>query len=167
LHHDFREDAKELVSDIKDQISSYTASNTSQAKIEALESRIRHGRAKVGLLGQRLENVRARVETCEKQEAEWQAQTSRRLRMLWGALITAGVIFSVLIGVHYSPARVLEGDSSPATNLMNGIDNQTRSDIDGLSPVAGPQLKRSKPLLGWPVPTPMEEDPRLRIFDDL
>ena len=167
LHHDFQEDADELVSDIKDQISSYKTSNTSQAKIESLESRIRNGRVKVSLLGQRLENVRARVETWEKQEAQWQAQVSNRLRMLWGGLITAGVILTILIGVHYSPARTLDGDSSPATNLANGTQNKTRANLEGMSPFTGPQLKRSEALPRWPEVPPTEDDPRLRIFDDL
>ena len=56
---------------------------------------------KVYALGKRLEAARGKVESWEEREREWQARTSRRLRILWCVLGAVGWLFIVLLGIRH------------------------------------------------------------------
>ncbi|KAI9819565.1 MAG: hypothetical protein M1827_007015 [Pycnora praestabilis] len=83
LYRDFLTKSEALESDVTRQINESADFDEQQDRIETLESRVKISRSKASDLGSRLEDVRSRVEGWERREGEWQAKTSRRLRMLW------------------------------------------------------------------------------------
>jgi hypothetical protein len=96
--------------DLRSQIDVFNGGLESEQKtIEALEGRVRGQRVKAAKLGERLEEVRRRVKGWERTEGEWQAKTSRRLRLLWFALL---LIFILLLGLHYWPGHPLSSPQS-------------------------------------------------------
>ena len=95
---------------MRSRIDVFNAGFESEEKtIEGLEGRVRVQRVKAAKLGERLEEVRRRVKGWERMEGEWQAKTSRRLRILWGALLSVAILLLVL---HYRPGHLLDSQSS-------------------------------------------------------
>ena len=56
---------------------------------------------KVYALCKRLEAARCKVESWGERERDWQARTSRRLRILWYVLGAVGWLFIVLLGIRH------------------------------------------------------------------
>ncbi|KAI9889145.1 MAG: hypothetical protein M1814_005736 [Vezdaea aestivalis] len=168
LHHDFKDDADELVRDVTDQIDTVSATEDSQARIDELEQRIQAGRTKVIALGQRLEAVRQNVEHWEQQEQEWQAKTSRRLRMLWGGALTCVFVFVALLVVHRFR------DSMPSNTLMMAKSNGSATAANlTLAPgtnFTGPRVLKPTKSLTIPFQINSDDDDgcgTLKIFDEL
>ncbi|KAI9740389.1 MAG: hypothetical protein M1834_004969 [Cirrosporium novae-zelandiae] len=69
-----------------------TPLSKAESRIRELEDRMGRGRDTVEELGRRLEGARDRVEKWGEREREWQARTSRRLRALWGVLVSLVIV---------------------------------------------------------------------------
>ncbi|KAH0559508.1 hypothetical protein GP486_003975 [Trichoglossum hirsutum] len=111
LHQDFQSEAEAIEGVLKGQIDAFNSGLESEQKtIEVLEGRVRGQRVKAAKLGERLEEVRRRVRGWERTEGEWQAKTSRWLRLLWFALLLTVVWF---LGSHYWPGHLLSPQPSP------------------------------------------------------
>ncbi|KAH0545086.1 hypothetical protein FGG08_000857 [Glutinoglossum americanum] len=123
LHQDFQSEAEALERDLKSRIDMFNSGFESEQKIiEGLEGRVRGQRVKAAKLGERLEEVRRRVKGWERTEGEWQAKTSRRLRILWGALSSIALLFLV---VHYWPGYSPNSQPPPKhhDNVLVASDN--------------------------------------------
>jgi DNA repair exonuclease SbcCD ATPase subunit len=79
LHEGFQEEAGDLKSDIETQIEGFAGFHDQNERIDGLEMRVRSNKKKADQLSARLEDARARVQTLEAREVEWQTTVSRML----------------------------------------------------------------------------------------
>ncbi|KAF2088060.1 hypothetical protein K490DRAFT_906, partial [Saccharata proteae CBS 121410] len=99
LHAELGSDADEVMEEIQGQIVGFSGFHAQRQVIEEFEERIVTEREKAGVLYQRLEAARRRVDEREKAEGAWQATMSHRLRVLWAVLGVFVAILVVLIAV--------------------------------------------------------------------
>ncbi|KAF2705218.1 hypothetical protein K504DRAFT_471730 [Pleomassaria siparia CBS 279.74] len=172
LHDTFESDTQELVEETRGQFEGFNDFETQQEQVTALEDRIKAGKQKADKLTAKLENTRRRVEARAKLEAEWEATTSRRLRILWGILGSIAGLMLVAILVHQ-----LKPTSVPKKHL----DFSSRDDIlnapipevakEALMKTATTKSKsKSKSRKETPVSRAVKDikdDDGLRIFDEL
>lgn len=78
LHHNFRDEVRQLEVDVRGQVDSFRGFNGQQERIEELDGRIKAGQDRVKGLSERLEECRKQAEAWEKREREWQARTSSK-----------------------------------------------------------------------------------------
>ncbi|KAH7398019.1 hypothetical protein BKA64DRAFT_673360 [Cadophora sp. MPI-SDFR-AT-0126] len=181
LTEEFSTEAQEVVDDVTGQLDGFDGFREQEERLKALQERVGTGRARIKELGERVEVVRERVEGWEVAEGEWQDKTRRRLRVLWvGMSLVAGIIV-VLMAVQYTPARELKvmGNSSEgvkgsnATGLLGVI-----PDIAGVREEGSEEWTLASTGMGEKVMEKLregergrdgngEEDPRLRVFDEL
>ena len=169
MNDDFTRDSSEVVTDVISQLDAFGDFQAQEQKVLNLEKRIVAGRERAESLGLRVQAVKQRIERWEKVEGEWQQRTRKTLRVLWS--VTA-VIFLVVLGLvafQYTPARTLGPGVLHGFNISNftvnisdigsGVGNETlrlkRSAIDALERLQQPPGEE------------IEEDPRLRAFDEL
>ncbi|KAI9769705.1 MAG: hypothetical protein M1840_003942 [Geoglossum simile] len=114
LHQDFRSEAEAVGRGLGSQIDVFKGGFESEQKtIEGLEVRIKNQRVKATKLRERLQEVRRRVKGWERIEGEWQAKTTRRLRILWGVLLSVTILSLALC---YWPGH-LANSKSPLDRL--------------------------------------------------
>lgn len=100
----FSSDSAALNTEITTQVEANDRGFKQQAtRIENLEARMRTGREKVRVLGERLEGVRVRVEKEAERDREGRRRVGRRLRMLWGVMGIWGILILVGILVRHWP----------------------------------------------------------------
>lgn len=116
LGKDFEKETTNLDQDTRRQLEEFKSFKTQIRDIEALEKRMNAGREKVDALGQRLTVVKKQIEEWERKELEWQAQTSRRLRIFWVVIGTAILVLVIAVVIQ---TRSYEGLS----RLTNGSTN--------------------------------------------
>lgn len=167
LNAEFKNESEEIVGDIRAQLDGFQGFEEQEKRITDLQERIVQGRDKIKILGSRVDVVRERVEGWEKAELEWQEKTRKRLRVLWTLMSIVVVIVIALVVFRHTPARthphLPEGmntstltDKIPSfEQIANDTVNLTRKTVDALEGLRG---KDSEEL---------EDDPRLRIFDEL
>jgi hypothetical protein len=166
LNGEFEMESQELVADVNSQIDLYEGFDEQEKRILALAERVRMGREKIKDLGGRVELVKTRVEGWEAAEAEWKEKTRRRLRLLWILMGIAGGIFVLVMIFQNLPAKTPGQDAQKALNAsgllgkmpdMEPSKNETRE----------MQRKAGQALEGLRDKDQPDEDPRLRVFDEL
>jgi hypothetical protein len=167
LNEEFKNESEEIVGDIRVQLDGFQGFEEQEKRIADLQARIVQGRDKIKILGGRVDVVRERVEGWEKAEFEWQEKTRKRLRVLWTLMSIVAVIVIALVVFRHTPARnhphLPEGmnastlaDKIPSfEQIANDTVNLTRKTVDALE---GLKDRDGEEL---------EDDPRLRIFDEL
>ncbi|KFY12699.1 hypothetical protein V492_03717 [Pseudogymnoascus sp. VKM F-4246] len=169
LNEDFDDDTQAVAKEIQEQIKAFGDFQEPQTKIEALQARIQTGREKVNKLGARVEVIRKRAEGWAKVEDQWQEKTRKRIKLFWGLSATAVIVLVGLLIFQYTPAR------SPGPGIMDGLNTHgIKSGILDLerglvnesltieTQVAEPlEGLRKKP------DNSLDDDPRLRVFDEL
>lgn len=142
--------------------------------MESLEARLRAGRSTVEALKQRLEGVRTRAESWEKREQEWQAQTTKRLRILWGVISGLVFAFVLLMVIQYGPANTATQVRETARLVREKGRSAARvekvPDIGGLLAQKGGwswNREEQVSLETKAMPTGLPDDIRLRLFDEL
>ncbi|KAI9681129.1 MAG: hypothetical protein M1817_002411 [Caeruleum heppii] len=165
LQADFDAEAHDLETDVQGQIEDLSGFDTQQNKVEKLEERVMAGRRKTRDLGTRLDVVMRKVEGWERKEGEWQAKTSRRLRIFWSVVSVSILTFVALLIFQYLPGRP-QSDGSPLALRFNGTmqfkDLLTELNIETSS--SKPTLPSTGPLQA---PTMRGSDDRLKLFDEL
>jgi len=180
LTEQFSTEAQEVVDDVTGQLDGFDGFTEQEEKIKALQERVESGRARIKELGGRVEVVRERVEGWEVAEGEWQDKTRRRLRVLWvGMSFIVGIVV-VLMAVQYTPARDLKvmGNTSEGAKGLNttGLLGVI-PDMQGLRE-GSEDWSLARRGMGEKVLEKLrqverggdrdgEEDPRLRVFDEL
>ncbi|KAF2751017.1 hypothetical protein M011DRAFT_464809 [Sporormia fimetaria CBS 119925] len=170
LQDDFSNDTKELAEDIQGQVEAFGNFEKQEQAVVNLERRLQAGKEKAETLTARLAQARQRVEARATAEAEWEARTSRRLRVLWGILgsIAVAMIISMLL-LRLNPAPVTE-------SLQSSIDSTSRSLFDAPIPdetkeaIITPIPARPSTHITWDPPYAQSthaDDDRLRVFDEL
>jgi hypothetical protein len=169
LNEEFGTESEKVVKDIGASLDGFHGFTTQQRQIEELSERVKAGRDKVNTLRTRVDLVRDRVEGWERAEGEWQDRTRKRMRVLWILMSVAAAVFVALSIFRYTPV------GSPGLEILTRLNV---SDIVGSVPEPEPRketwtLKKtvmnalenmSSCDMGE---EPLEEDPRLRLFDEL
>lgn len=169
LNDDFIKESTEVVKDIEIQLDGFGDFHPQERKIENLEHRIEAGREKAHMLGDRVDLVKQKIERWERVESEWQQRTRKRLKFLWAITAVALLLLAGLVAFQYTPARTHGPGTLRGFNVSNISEN-----IPELEDVFGNEtqsLKRSaidtlKKLRRVPEEE-LEDDPRLRAFDEL
>jgi hypothetical protein len=167
LNEDFKVESEEVVDDIKTQLVSFEGFDDQQKRIEALAERVKAGRERIKILGSRVDIVKDRVSSWEQAEMEWKEKTRKRLRLMWTIMFVFTFLVVGLVIFQYTPAKT-HGPSPPRGLNTSGLlgkipniealGNETwtlkRKTDDALE-----ELRNNEDKL--------EEDPRLRVFDEL
>jgi hypothetical protein len=169
LNDDFIKESSEVVKDVETLLDGFDDFHPQERKIEDLEHRIESGREKTHVLGDRVELVKQKIERWERVESEWQQRTRKRLKFLWAITATALLILVGLVAFQYTPARThgpgtlrgfnVSNITVNVTELEDILGNKTRS----LKRTANDALEKLRRLPD----EELEEDPRLKAFDEL
>ncbi|CAG8979974.1 hypothetical protein HYALB_00010743 [Hymenoscyphus albidus] len=163
LNEEFKAESEEVVNEVRGQLEAFEGFESQEKKIFGLQERVREGRDKIEILGGRVDVIRQRVESWEKREFEWKERTRRRLRLLWAIISIAAVIFLLRFLFSYSPSRAQKGV----------VVGRNTSNIPHLDKLGDESLQAKNKtlslleLLGNKEEGELEEDPRLKIFDEL
>ncbi|PTU23745.1 hypothetical protein P175DRAFT_04428 [Aspergillus ochraceoroseus IBT 24754] len=165
LFHDFQHETTSLEQDIRKQVTDLKEFQPQTERIEALEERMRAGKARAGALSSRLEAMRDEIEQWEKRELESQKRINQSLRVFWG-VIAAGILAIVIAAVIQN--RPVEEPSSPtlplkAVRSANHLP-WAQKDAAGTSHIEHVQSPALSDIDTRQGPT---EYDRLRIFDEL
>ena len=168
LNDDFKVESEDVVADITAQLNQFENFDEQQKRIEDLASRVQDGRQKIKTLGSRVDLVQNRVMGWELSEKEWKDKTRQRLRILWTVIFVLLFIFVGIMIFQYSPAKIQGPSPFKGLNTsgllgkvpdINLLENETwtlnRKTEDRLEKLRNAGQDR------------LEEDPRLRIFDEL
>jgi hypothetical protein len=140
-----------------------------QQKIEALQLRITHSRKEVQVLGKRVEVVQDKVTAWAKLELVWQEKMRRRLKLAWGIITVIGLVLLGLLIFQYTPAR------TQGPGVLHGLNaSSLKVDIPELEGKFLNETLRFKRSVEYSIQSlkssqneTLEEDPRLRAFDEL
>lgn len=169
LNEEFETEAKKIATEVEASLNGFHGFEAQQKQIEDLTGRVEAGREKVKALGARVDLARNRVEGWERAEGEWQDRTRKRLRVLW-ILMSAGAAICVALSVfHYTPVR------TPGLDILSGLN--TSEIVDSVPPlerfrseawsVKKDIVDTLKNMSNCGTEDELEEDPRLRVFDEL
>jgi hypothetical protein len=168
LNTDFQIESADLVRQISGQLEGFQEFKSQETRIQSLQERVQKGRAKIKTLGGRVDVIKGRVEGWERAEVEWQDKTRRRLKALWIVMSVVAAIVVSLVVFRYTPARthgpgVIKGlnisDLAGRIPNFEEMGNETwtlRRETEGV--LEGLRRRQGEVL---------EEDPRLRVFDEL
>ncbi|KAL2070929.1 hypothetical protein VTL71DRAFT_13955 [Oculimacula yallundae] len=171
LTESFSSEAQEVVDEVTGQVDTFGGFKEQEGRIGELMDRVKKGRERIQRAGERVERVKSRVEGWEVAEGEWQDRTRRRLRVLWVGFSFVLAVVVVVMAVQFSGAGAGEDGSEKkglnVTGLLGVI-----PDMQGLRGGNESWGKKGKGLgesvlEKLRVDKPVEEDPRLRVFDEL
>lgn len=166
LNAEFGMEAEDVVSDVKEQLEIYEGFGDQEKRIQELSARVKEGRERISMLGGRVEVIKERVEGWEEAEREWKDKTRKRLKIMW---ILMGVIGGIFVLLWIWQASMAKGSVQEGTKALNAsgllgkmpnmeaIKNETRE----------MQRQVNQAWEGLKDNEKVEEDPRLRVFDEL
>lgn len=123
MFNDFKREVASMDQEIRKQVGDLKEFQPQLEKIEALEERMKLSRERAEALESRLENMRGDIDRWEKREAEWQTRVSRRLRILWGVVLTAMLALVVAMVLQNWP--VIDPSAKPDINFQATEVNQS------------------------------------------
>jgi hypothetical protein len=169
LNDDFITESTEVVRDIEIQLDNFEEFREQERRIGDLEHRVETGREKAHMLGDRVELVKQKIERWERVEGEWQERTRKRLKIIWVVMVVILVVICGGVAFQYAPARTQGPGTLHGFNISNIAANM--SEIPKILSNETRSLKRSsfdalEQLRRAPVED-LEDDPRLRAFDEL
>lgn len=169
LNDDFNEESQTITKEVQDQIDAFQGFEAQQRKIETLQSRIQIGTDKVDKLAARVEVVRKRAEGWATVEEQWQEKTRRRIRLFWAISATTLLVLLGLLIFQYTPARtlgpgVLKGFDPPD---VGDVVSKLEADVFNDSFTLKRQASHVLDELRRVPDAPLEDDPRLKAFDEL
>jgi hypothetical protein len=168
LNEEFTTESEGVFRDVEIQLDGFGDFEDQQKRIGGLQERVMAARDRIKTLGGRVDIVKEKVDSWEKAEGEWQEKTRKRLRILWMLMAVIGVVLLGLMGFQYSPAR-------SQLDMLKGVNTSSLAEVL-------PDLERIANKTGsWKKTTmdavekkfeieekeKLEEDPRLRLFDEL
>lgn len=177
--NDFEREVASMDQEIRKQVGDLKEFQPQLEKIEALEERMKLSRERAGALESRLENMRGDIDRWEKREAEWQTRVSRRLRFLWGVIVTA--MLAVVVAMVLQNWPVVDPSAKPDMKLQATEANQSSTFLREMG-LNGQKDKPIRPRYSsepvhhksnWQsastgsVDTPSTDPDPLRVFDEL
>jgi hypothetical protein len=190
LCHGFEEDAIEIQREVQDQLDGFGGFNTQKSRIESLEWRLKSSQETTATLTDRLDAAHERLRVLEAQEAEVQATISRKLgqfymfvcwcwltclltvqlRIFWGILGGAlATLLALLILHNFTPPADYTGIAPSVINATPPVEvKENTSVLDGTIM----SLRTSSSTCRTRSTSPayineIDEDPRLRLFEEL
>ncbi|KAF2682666.1 hypothetical protein K458DRAFT_341384 [Lentithecium fluviatile CBS 122367] len=169
LRENFELDAQGLSEDTKGQFEGFDNFDAQQEQVTALEARIKSGKERAAALQARLEAAQKRIEARAKVDEELEARKIRRARIIWGTFGT--IIGLILLAILFQQLKPVHPDLEPNV----GLDFSFRAKLldapipdiakEAIMSPATPNIRIQTP----PVKptTKLEDDHRLRIFDEL
>lgn len=170
LNDEFAKDSEGLTKELQQQLDAFQEFATQHKSIESLQSRIVKGQVKVNKLSERVEDVRHRAEAWSRVEAQWEESTRRRIKLFWA--ISAAVLILVvgLLVFQYGPSRqppgLTKSARAPEMTEMTEDVNELERDLATESMAIRKQTKAVVDDLRGPERS-FQDDPRLRVFDEL
>jgi hypothetical protein len=168
LNDEFEHESEEVVTEIETSLAGFEGFDGQQKRIEALAERVKKGREKIKVLGDRVEIVTEKVDGWKKAEEEWHERTRKRLKGLWIIIAVCGVLVLGLVAFQYTPARtqgpgVLKGFNA---SELSGVPDlkQTRNEKWSLKRKTEDALEQ---MNSRGKEEKVEDDGRLRVFDEL
>ena len=169
LNEEFKRESKEVTRDVEIQLDGFSDFEEQEKRIRELQERVVAGREQIITLGARVDLARQRVDGWEKAEGEWQEKTRKRLRILWILMAVIMMLLLGLMGSQYSPTRSqankLKGaNASSLAEVIPELDrigNKSGSWTKTKGEVLEKMLEREEKEMK------MDEDSRLRLFDEL
>ncbi|KAI9709330.1 MAG: hypothetical protein M1820_003450 [Bogoriella megaspora] len=127
LNSDFEHDTDTMMEEMKRKIEEFGPVAEKHAKeVRELEERLVKSKEQTGDLNTRVEEARNRVRRWETRESEWQARTTRRIRVTSGTFV-AFVVLLVAIAVFHKLApesvKSFEGLKETGSDLGTDIDD--------------------------------------------
>ena len=168
LNEEFKIESGGIVSDVIIQLDGFDGFEEKEKRIVGLAERVKAGREKISVLGGRVDVVRDRVDGWERAEGEWQERTRRRLKILWIMMAVCVAAVVALVGFRFTPAKTTGAEvptGSNATGLLGKIPpdlENLQNDRWALNNDIGKRLEG----LGNKDER-LDDDPRLKIFDEL
>lgn len=168
LRHDFDDQSEGFKEDMQEQINGFGGFNIQKDRIDGLESRVKKSREEADRLSERLRTAQERIQVLEVREGEWQATVNRRFTIFWTtlgtivALVIALTIFNLTSSAGglsaMDAARINSSDIIESDGIPLSVQAALESEKQALS-TSRPRVTSTALVL--------EEDPRLRIFDEL
>lgn len=162
-----------LTADISSQIATLQGNfdNLQSDRINSLESRMRVARERVIVLGERVENVKTRVEEWEQQERDGKRRGRRRASILWSVLGTLLSLFLILVifrGWQGQPDELNDRAKLEASRRSDAIfgEEDVADSVAGLLTDARPP-DDAQSSLARGTSTQDDFDTRLQVFDEL
>ena len=168
LHEEFKTESEVVVQDVEIQLDGVAGFEDQQRRIKDLQQQVIAGRDRIKTLGDRVDVVKERVDGWERAEGEWQEKTRKRLRILWVVIAVVLVLLLGLMGFQYSPAR-------SQLDMLKGVNTsslvEVLPDLERIGNDSGSWTKTTmevhEKMLEKQEEKELEEDPRLRLFDEL
>lgn len=170
LNKEFETEADKVAKEVGNSLDAFHEFEAQQKRIQELTGRVEAGRDKVKNLGSRVDQVRDRVEGWERAEGEWQDRTRRRLRLLWIMMSLAAAIVLALSVFQYTPTTTPPLDILSGLNIPEAVRSipeldKLRNETLSLKKSAAEALRNISSCSADD--EILEEDPRLRLFDEL
>lgn len=179
MFNDFEREVASMDQEIRKQVGDLKEFQPQLEKIKALEERMKLSRERAEALEGRLENMRGDIDRWEKREAEWQTRVSRRLRILWGVVVTA--MLALVIAMVFQNWPVVDPFAKPDMKLQATEANQSSTFLREMG-LNGQKDRPIRPRCSsepahhrstWQsastgsVDTPSTNPDPLRVFDEL
>ncbi|KKP07560.1 hypothetical protein THAR02_00356 [Trichoderma harzianum] len=168
LQEGFDMAARELETDVTEQLRGIGHFESQQSTIETLQSRIHLGRQTADKLAQRVDVVRKQIEGWERADRAWQEKTRKRLRLIWAALSVLVCIVGLLFMAfsYNSRGAVAQADDSGARGAWRNTTPEFKGQHQSVEQVLAANNHDDKPETTSTWETPLADEP-LRIFDEL
>ncbi len=168
LNEDFKVESEEVVNDINTQLSTFEGFDDQQKRIEALAERVQAGRERIKTLASRVDVVKDRVSSWEQAEMEWKEKTRKRLRIMWSVMFIFAFIIVGMVIFQYTPAKT-HGPSLREGLNTSGLLGKMPDDMEALENETWALKRKTEDALEGlrNNQDTLEEDPRLKVFDEL
>ncbi|PNP54376.1 hypothetical protein THARTR1_05583 [Trichoderma harzianum] len=167
LQEGFDMAARELETDVTEQLRGIGHFESQQSTIETLQSRIHLGRQTADKLAERVDVVRKQIEGWERADRAWQEKTRKRLRLIWAALSVLVCIVGLLfMAFSYNSRGAVAQADSGARGAWRNTTPEFKGQHQSVEQVLAANNHDDKPQTTRAWETPLADEP-LRIFDEL
>lgn len=167
LQEGFDMAARELETDVTEQLRNIGHFDSQQSTIETLQSRIHLGRQTADKLAERVDVVRKQIEGWERADRAWQEKTRKRLRLIWAALSVLVCIVGLLfMAFSYNSRGAVAQVTSGARSAWRNTTPEFKGQHQSVEQVLAANNRDDKPETTRAWETPLADEP-LRIFDEL
>lgn len=166
LNQEFKDDSGDLVRDVTAQLEGFEGFAEQEKRITDLQRRVKAGRERTKLLGERVDVVKNRVDGWEKAEGEWQERTRKNFRILWIMISLVTTIVLAVVVLQYMPPMTTPEPPKGlnTTGLLGKIPDfeAFKNESQHSRRQVEERLEGGSKCIAQP-----EENPRLRVFDEL
>lgn len=163
LNADFIQKSQSVTKEVEDQIDTLEDYASQAERLAHYQSRLSEAREKALALTDRADGIRSRAEAWSKGEAQWEEKTRRRIKLFWGLSAAVLLVLMGLLIFQYTPTRQVAGPGGKnfsVPEVVAAVGGMNESRVKGKEEQRVLEELRGKD-------GPLEEDPRLRIFDEL